>query len=263
MDMTHDEIAELLGAYALDAVESEERDAVEAHLAGCPRCSAEVADHREVAAMLAYTGAPAPEGVWSKIVDTLEEQPPELKLPSVLASTGEPPAARDEVARDEMAERRAQRNRRPVFLGAAAAAALIVALFAGVLIGSGDDRPATPELAAESIEDIARRALNDPGARKVALSSPDGEDISATAAVEADGSGYLLGTSLPALDARETYQLWGVREGTVVSLGILGHSPDVVAFHADPATEALAITIETAGGVPISSNPAVLIGTVA
>ena len=81
--------------------------------------------------------------------------------------------------------------------------------------------------------------------------------------MHADGSGFLLGTSLPALDARETYQLWGVREGVVVSLGVLGHSPDVVAFHLDPTTEALAITVETAGGVPVSNNPAILVGTVA
>lgn len=257
MDMGHDEIAELLGAYALDAVEPDERDAIEAHLAGCPQCAAEVADHREVAAMLAYTGAPAPEGVWTKIVDALEEQPPELQLPISGA-----PAAGADVQRDELADRRARRSPRPILMGAAAAAAIVFALFAGVVIGSNDDGP-EPEFAADSLEDIARRALNDPQATRVTLSSPDDAEISATAAVEPDGSGYLLGTSLPALDARETYQLWGVREGNVVSLGVLGHSPDVVAFHLDPSTEALAITVETAGGVPVSSNPAILVGTVA
>src|SRR5690606_4393398 len=76
----HDEIAELLGAYALDAVEPEEAAAVEAHLAVCPRCAAEVADHREVAAMLAHSGAPAPEGLWSRISASLEEAPPEMEL---------------------------------------------------------------------------------------------------------------------------------------------------------------------------------------
>ena len=258
MDMEHDEVAELLGAYALDAVDPDEREAIEAHLAQCPRCAAEVADHREVAAMLAYTGAPAPEGVWSKIVDSLEESPPALQLP-VTGSAGTPRPDH----RDELADRRARRTSRPLFLGAAAAVLVVVALFAGVVIGSNDDGPADTEFAADSIADIARRSLNDPQARKVALSSPDDEEISATAAVHEDGSGYLLGTSLPALDPRETYQLWGIREETVVSLGVLGHSPDVVAFHADPATEALAITVETAGGVPVSSNPALLVGTVA
>ncbi|MER3453386.1 MAG: anti-sigma factor, partial [Acidimicrobiia bacterium] len=63
-ELSHREIDELLGAYALDAVEPDERAAVEAHLRTCSRCWAEVADHREVAAYLAHSGGPAPEGVW-------------------------------------------------------------------------------------------------------------------------------------------------------------------------------------------------------
>src|SRR5690606_35755181 len=56
-----DEFTELLGAYALDAVEPDEREAVERHLADCPRCRSEVAEHREVAAYLAHAGTDAPE----------------------------------------------------------------------------------------------------------------------------------------------------------------------------------------------------------
>lgn len=259
MNASHDEMMELLGAYALDAVEDHERAAIEAHLPECPRCSAEVADHREVAAMLAYSGAPAPEGVWSKIADTLEEQPPELDLPGLTGGRRAPEAP---AVTDELASRRERRDRRPVLLGAAAAVLLVVGIVAGSFIAADDGTGSDPELAV-SVEALAREALNDPSAKQVSLSSPDDEPISATAAVHADGSGFLLGTSLPALDAAETYQLWGVREGIVVSLGVLGHSPDVVAFHLDPTTEALAVTVETAGGVPVSNNPAVLVGTVA
>lgn len=264
MDDNHDEIAELLGAYALDAVDDHERVAVEEHLTRCPRCAAEVADHREVAAMLAFSGAPAPEGVWSKIVDSLEEQPPELDLPALVGptATASSTAAPPSDGGDELAARRARRLRGPVLRGAAAAALVVVGLVAGVLIGNDGSSSPGEEVALDSIDAVARRVLNDPQATKVTLSSLDGEDLSATAAVEPDGSGYLLGTSLPALDARETYQLWGIRGETVVSLGVLGPSPDVVAFHLDPSTEALALTIEDAPGVPVSSNPALLVGTV-
>lgn len=255
MELEHDEAAEFLGAYALDAVEADERDAIERHLAVCPRCAAEVAEHREVAATLAYSGAPAPEGVWSKIVGSLEEQPPELDLPGFASNREKRPT-------DELADRRARRSARPFLMSAAAAAAVVVALVAGVVIGSSEDGANDAEFAAESIADVARRALNDPDSAKVTLSSPDDEEVTATAAVVSDGSGYLLGTSLPALDPSETYQLWGIREGVVVSLGVLGHSPDVVAFHLDPSTEALAITVEEAGGVPVSGNPALLVGNV-
>ncbi len=258
MERTHEELAELLGAYALDAVDEDERIAVEAHLAQCPRCAAEVSDHREVAAAMAFSGAPAPEGLWSRIVETLEEPPPALVLPS--APTAE--VSSFEVARVARDERKA----RPRFLapiGAAAAVAILaLGLLAGILVSNNDTGPSESEVLAQaSLDDVARRVLNDANASKILLESPSG-DLTATAAVEADGSGYLVGTTLPALDPSQTYQLWGVRADTVVSLGVLGESPGVVAFHLDDGVDALVITSEVAGGVPVSSNPALLVGTV-
>lgn len=249
----HDEIAELLGAYALDAVDPDEAAAVEAHLAGCPRCAAEVADHREVAAMLAHTGAPAPEGLWTRISASLEEAPPEMDIPLV-----KPDRARSGVV--DLAEQRTRR--RPQWMpGAAVAAALVVvALIAGIVMSDDDDdRGRGEQIAAPVLEDVARRVMNDPDATKVVLSSPEG-DLEAPAAIDVDGSGYLMGSTLPALDEAQTYQLWGIRGDLIVSLGVLGSSPGVVAFHADPGVEALAITQEVAGGVVSSANPAYLVG---
>src|SRR3954449_3338683 len=82
-ELTHADIEELLGAYALDAVDGDEQEAIEVHLRECPRCRAEVADHREVAALLAHGGQPAPDGIWDRIVDSLEEAPPRLNLAPV------------------------------------------------------------------------------------------------------------------------------------------------------------------------------------
>lgn len=250
----HDEIAELLGAYALDAVDADEAAAVEAHLAVCPRCAAEVADHREVAAMLAHTGAPAPEGLWTRISASLEEAPPEMDL------TLPGPARTSDDAVVDLTERRARRV--PSWLpGAAVAAALIVvALVAGLTIGgdsSSGDRAAEIALA-----DVARDVMNDPDATRLVLRSPDGADLEAPAAIDADGSGYLMANVLPALDESQTYQLWGIKGDLVVSLGVLGPSPEVVAFRSDPALDALAITREAAPGVVSSVNPAYLVGEV-
>lgn len=69
--MTHAEIAELLGAYALDAVSVEEAAEIEEHLAECPRCRAEVSAHREVAGVLGNLSGSAPAGLWSRIADEL------------------------------------------------------------------------------------------------------------------------------------------------------------------------------------------------
>lgn len=249
----HDEIAELLGAYALDAVDADEAATVEAHLAVCPRCAAEVADHREVAAMLAHTGAPAPEGLWSRISASLEEVPPEMDIP-----LGVPDRAGPGVV--DLAEQRARR--RPQWLpGAAVAAALVVvALVAGVVITDDDDGgDRTEQIASPSLEDVARQVMNDPEATRVVLSAPGG-GLEAPAAISADGSGYLMGGTLPALDEAQTYQLWGIKGDVVVSLGVLGPSPGVIAFRADPSLDSLAITQEVAPGVPSSANPAIVVG---
>ena len=253
----HDEIAELLGAYALDAVDPDEAAAVEAHLAVCPRCAAEVADHREVAAMLAHSGAPAPEGLWTRISASLEEAPPEMDL-----RLTRPGSASDDVG--DLAERRQRRSVPRWLPGAAVAAALVVvALVAGILI-TGDDDPAgdrSDQIATPALEDVARDVMNDSEATKVMLRSPEGE-METQVAIGADGSGYLMGNTLPALDDSQTYQLWGITGDLVVSLGVLGPSPGVVAFRADPTLEALAITQEVAPGVVSSENPALLVGEV-
>jgi len=76
----HQELQDLLGAYALDAVEPDEAAAIERHLPTCPRCRIELAEHREVAALMGYAGADAPSGVWDRIIASLEEPPPALNL---------------------------------------------------------------------------------------------------------------------------------------------------------------------------------------
>src|SRR5688500_178006 len=86
LELTHEEIRELLGAFALDATSDEERLEIEAHLSSCPRCRAEVADHRETASMLAAVGAPAPEGVWEGIASALDGPIP-IDRPSRKRST--------------------------------------------------------------------------------------------------------------------------------------------------------------------------------
>ena len=60
--MRHDELKELTGAYALDAVEANESDEIERHLPGCPQCRSEVAELREVAASLGVGPGPRPSG---------------------------------------------------------------------------------------------------------------------------------------------------------------------------------------------------------
>jgi hypothetical protein len=247
------QIEELIGAYALDAVDESEREVVEQHLAVCARCRAELAEHREVAALLAYDGKPAPSDVWDRIVASLEEPPPALRLR--LDTTD------DEQVVVSMDDRRKAKSQQRLFVALAGVAAA-VALVLGIVV-LRDDSPESP---AFDLAALAGEALADPTSATTTL-RPPGETPGpeATAVVTADGSGYLLATDLPALGSDRTYQLWGVVNDQAISLGVLGPDPDVAAFQVDDATTvaAFAITEETAGGVISSQNDAFLLGETA
>jgi hypothetical protein len=251
MSASHDDVAELLGAYALHAVDPDEQAEIERHLEGCPRCRAEVADHRWVATQLGNSGGDAPDGLWDRIASTLEETAPPMRL--------DLPVPQGQVV--PLAPRRRQGNRLVVAALAAAAAVVIGLLGAQVL--SQDDRIDDLQVALEerAILSAANVALSDPSAERARLQSPDGA-ISATAVLLADGTGYLMADGMPALDDDLTYQLWGQTDGGLISLGLLGADPnEVVAFQAADDVQALAVTREQAPGVAQSQNPPALAGT--
>jgi hypothetical protein len=240
------EIEELIGAYALDAVEPDERLAIEAHLAECPRCRAELAEHLEVASYLSYSGAPAPDAVWGRIASALEEEPPAMRLQVVGA-----PAAPLTPA--------ANRRHRPVLWALAAAAALlVVAMGAGLVHQRSQIDGLHHNLAADLLTHSANQAMADPTNQHLVLRSPTGQDVTATAVITSSGTGYLKTDTLPTLAADRTYQLWGVSGTKVISLGLLGSSPHVVAFSAHGSYQGLAVTEEVAGGVTTSSQAPVL-----
>ncbi len=251
-DQMHDEVAELLGAYALNAVDPDERVLVDAHLDDCPRCLGELQDHVAVAALLGNSGADAPPGVWDRIAATLEEAPPPMRLQL------------DAPGRDArvvpITAARSYPGRR-VWAAAAAAAVAVIALL-GVEVVRQDDRIGTLQsaLSDEGLMRAANVALADPDAVTANLSSTDGA-LLASAVLLPDGTGYLLAENMPGLAGDRTYQLWGQTTAGLVSLGLLGADPgEVVAFHAGAPVTALAVTDEEAPGVVQSVNPPVVAG---
>jgi hypothetical protein len=113
------------------------------------------------------------------------------------------------------------------------------------------------------IEQALASAMSDPRARQVNLQSPSGQPHRVKAVVLPDGTGYLVANNgLPALDDSRTYQLWGINEAKVVSLGVLGSRPTIVPFHASTDVRTLAITEEERGGVVASKNQPVVAGQV-
>lgn len=260
-DRTHEDLRELLGVYALDAVEPDEAAAVEAHLAGCPQCRAEVEEHRSVASLLGNVGAAAPIGLWDRISDSLDEPGAEPASPSGEDVLSFPVGGR--AARPAQAS---PSNRHPVrtVLGAVAAAVVLLAGVAGVLT-IRDQQQQVDDLAAEvasaRVDQSAAEALTDPTSTVVRLTSPD-DDTEVRAVVTEDGVGYLLGGPLPAVGSASTYQLWGLTGTSAISLGVLGREPEVVEFHVEGPISTLAITTERRGGVDQSSNDPLVIGDI-
>jgi anti-sigma-K factor RskA len=253
------EVEELIGAYALDAVDPDERDAVERHLDECPRCRTELAGHLEVAALLGNTGAPAPDGVWARIASSLEEPPPAMRL-----SLAPPPVEATDGTRAASPSRPHRRWVTRSFALAAAAAVAVIALL-GVDVVRQDHRidQMRDEIAASAdstgLQGAMVAAMSEPTSQEMNLASPTGAPMSATAVMTEDGTGYFLTASMPALPEGRTYQLWGVMaDGQVVSLGVLGRYPHMAAFQASGGLTGLAVTEEVTGGVPQSQNPAVL-----
>jgi len=242
--VNHAELQSLLGAFALDAVDPAEAELIEAHLAECPRCRAEVAEYRETAALLASGGSDAPAGLWDRIASDLDESPPPLRLHGTSASP-----------------RRTAHRGRMVALMAAAAVVLfgLGGLFVRVQHLDHEVVAMRRPLQSQGIDEAALAALVDPAARRVTLRAGTGSDR-ADAVVLPDGRGFLVHSDLPPLPASMTYQLWGVVGGHLqVSLGLLGASPTTTAFRFDPATVSLlAITAEQSGGVAATDHPAVV-----
>jgi anti-sigma factor RsiW len=252
--VSHDELRELLGVFALDAVEPAEAATVRAHLDECPRCRDEVAQHQQTAAMLANTGSQAPAALWDAIATRIEPPPtmgqrfPGLQRPS------RPRPARGRRIRPRQA-------RRAAALVAAAAIAVIAVL--GVQVSRLDHRlnQVASASAAQGLSAAARTALLDPGGRRITLASARrGGPPAAELIAVAGGTAFLFNERLPALPAAETYQLWAMIDGQAISVGILGVHPATVAVSLTTtiaATNAFAITVEPAGGSVAPSRPPV------
>jgi anti-sigma factor RsiW len=255
--MTHDEASELLGAYALDAVDGEELQQLEAHVDTCPRCRAELDTLREVAGAIGQSGEPLPEGLWSSIVSRLPERPAEPvspPMPRLVAATAEPSVSPATPRR---------RARVAVAIVAIAAAAVVAALAVGLVRADNRANDLQAQSARQARASAVRAALATPGHQVVTLDSSSGAAL-ARFVIVPDGRGYLLSSHLPALADDRTYQLWGIFGSTPISLGLLGPSPRQATFTmaSSSGASALSVTAEPAGGAVAPSSPIIATGNV-
>jgi anti-sigma factor RsiW len=250
----HSDVEVLLGAYALDAVDPDEAERIEAHLADCPRCRAEVDRHREVAAAIGNSVEPLPPHLWDRIAGQLERPPVNDTVPRLGGRADPAPAAGDPVApvvplAGSRSATTRSLGRRGVVATVLAVAAVVVIAFLAVGLVHANNQVNRLHSASGSLSAAVSSALADPSSQRVVMDSPTGQAL-ATAVILPDGHAFLTDIRMPALPGDRTYQLWGMIGGQPISLSLLGHHPTAVAFSFGSAhPSALAVTDEPAGGV--------------
>ena len=137
-----DEIRISLGALAVSALDAEEELAVREHVAGCPRCAAELAELVETVGVLA---AAKPVLLPAKV-------PPDPRVLDGLLGA--------------VADERRRARRRRYALGLAAAAAGAVVAGAGVLLVGGDEAPPPAATATTTADGPAARLGRRRGPRR-------------------------------------------------------------------------------------------------
>jgi len=235
--MSDEQIHDLTGAYAVDALDADERRDFEAHLSTCEACAHEVAELQATAALLGTTNVDTPA--------------PSVKS-SVMAQIRSTP--QDVVAPGEQADHEATvtplRPRRRTPWLAVAASVLFVALIALGAWATSLYRTNT-QLAAETAK--VRAVLTAPDAT-VASGQVAGGGRAVVVASKQAAESVFVGKDLPLPADGKTYQLWYISaDGQAISAGTFNPKPDGSAIQrlagsTPAATVVVGLTVEPRGG---------------
>lgn len=231
------ELHDLTAAYALDALEPEERGRYERHLESCARCREELATMWRTTEELAIaaSGPAPPAALRARLLE----------------------AARAEAQVVVPLPRRSDR----LVHGLAAATALAAALALGIGIWAASLRSALDETRSTlASERAAAGLLADPDARVVPLETGQGRLV-----VTPDGRAVVVLPALGTVVPGSTYQLWIVPDGDLARArpgGLLdGAEPIDIALldgRVSPG-DVVAVTVEAAGGAEAPTSDPVVV----
>lgn len=219
------DVHELSAAYALDALDPDERERYEAHLASCEDCRNELATLSETVGLLARgVTSPAP--------------PPQLRARILDAAASE----RENVVPLRVRDRGIVRSLAAV-AAVAACAAIGFGAWAATLSNSLDR-----QRSALSAEKRAVQIYLDPSSTKVALQGHSG-----TVAVDPTGQAVLVVRRLPPAPSGKVYEAWVIPPGSKpIRAGVFdgGGSMTMLRLEEDvPTGSVVATTMERDGGV--------------
>lgn len=242
----NEQLHDLAAAYALDALDPDERARFETHLDSCAPCTAAVAEHRAAAAFLAEGEETAPPpGVRGRVMDAIAAEPRRV---STATSSGaiSSPASRPAVGRRTL----------PLAIAAAMVLVAVTAGLAAFVRDVIDDRDAAEDLVA---------VLASPDARTVVLEGSEGRaDLRVVWSPETTGV-VVLGDELPAPPDEQVYELWVLADEGPRSAGQFTPADDGairrrLALPAEPA-DGWGVTLEPAGGSPEPTGDILYLGT--
>jgi hypothetical protein len=244
-----EELHALIGAYALDAVDTDEREQIERYLESAPRARDEVESFREAASMLAVSGADAPSGIWDRIVGEIDGEQRDLG-----ASDVAPPELATPIFEPKQVRKPPRRTVSWQWVGVAAAVAATVIAVLSVQVVRQNDRIDRLDVAmtGDAVRRGAAAAATARGSRTVSLATDSGAEL-ASIVMRPDGAGYFVSKGLDAAPAGEVYQLWALvgdrEQPEAISAGVLGKDPAVAGFRFSAPVNGFAVTREQAPGV--------------
>jgi anti-sigma-K factor RskA len=233
-----DDLHALVGLYVVDALEDDERQDFEKHLASCPSCSAEVVEFRSTT---------------SRLSGLMAENPPPAVRSAIMDRIG---SLRQVSPTDDVADI-GRRRRAPRWIAPAlAAAAAVVAVVLGIGWAATHrtlDRQQTVNAVLTAPDAATLPLAGDAGTMRVVYSPSRDRSV-----VVADGL-----TDLP---SDRTYQLWFIGEdGTPASAGVFRTEEGRATLVIDgtPAgSKTVGVTKEPAGGSRQPTGPILLAGDV-
>lgn len=225
----------LAAAYALGALDDDERKDFDAHLQTCEACRQEAAEFEattaRLAAAVAQSPPPAGKAQVMAAIDGVRQLPPRVPAPRAVPVLG------------GFLRRRAV----PWALAASVAAAVL----GGVAVWqtqNGQELEQQARLAQQQLDAVSA-VLAAPDARTAHGKAANGA-VTTVVASDQQNQAVFTAANLPAPGAGKTYQLWLEHDGTMRPAGLIDHDGTVI-LSGDPADAgAVGLTLEPDGGSP-------------
>lgn len=253
------DVHELVGAYALDALDDEERRFFERHLDDCGDCRVEVDEFQATGALLGTAA---------------DDEPPPAMRDRVLAAVAATPQAAPE--REPLGQQRGPVPLPPQEPAPSSAPVhelhgtrerlrqLLPAVAAVIVLGVAGVTVVVTQTGTEPVaDDQLAEAVAAPDARFVDLAAPDG----ATARLvwsDERGGGVFVTEGLQGAPQGHAYALWVIEAETPVLLGMFQPDEQGHATHSidgqPPGGLTVAVTVEVEDGVESPTTDPIIVG---